>query len=56
MLKIESDDFDNPIHIDEVNKKVTAVISFSYRFGKVIAGQRQHEANGAEDERNGVRQ
>ncbi|WEA00579.1 TonB-dependent receptor [Mucilaginibacter sp. SJ] len=34
----------------------TAVISFSYRFGKVIAGQRRHEANGAEDEKNRVKQ
>ena len=31
------------------------VLSFSYRFGKSISGQRKHNANGAEDEQNRVR-
>jgi hypothetical protein len=30
-------------------------ISFSYRFGKTISNQRQHEANGAESEQNRVK-
>jgi outer membrane receptor protein involved in Fe transport len=34
----------------------TAVISLSYRFGKTIANQRKHEANGAESEQNRVKQ
>jgi hypothetical protein len=31
------------------------VLSLSYRFGKSISGQRKHNANGAEDEQNRVR-
>ena len=34
----------------------TAVVSLSYRFGKTIANQRKHEANGAESEQNRVKQ
>jgi len=33
----------------------TGVLSLSYRFGKAISGQRQHDANGAADERNRVK-
>ncbi|MDQ1090073.1 outer membrane beta-barrel family protein [Siphonobacter sp. SORGH_AS_1065] len=33
----------------------TAVLSFSYRFGKAISGQRKHETNGAESEQNRVK-
>jgi hypothetical protein len=33
----------------------TAVLSLSYRFGKSIAGQRKHDANGAESEQNRVK-
>ncbi|OOQ61592.1 TonB-dependent receptor [Mucilaginibacter pedocola] len=33
----------------------TGVISLSYRFGKAISGQRNHDANGAEDEKNRVK-
>lgn len=33
----------------------TAVLSFTYRFGKTISGQRKHNANGAENEQNRVR-
>ncbi|MDB5086097.1 MAG: Outer rane receptor protein mostly Fe transport [Mucilaginibacter sp.] len=32
-----------------------AVLTLSYRFGKAIANQRQHEANGAESEKNRVK-
>jgi hypothetical protein len=32
-----------------------AVLTFSYRFGKAITNQRQHEANGAESEKNRVK-
>jgi hypothetical protein len=31
------------------------VLSFSYRFGKAISGQRQHNANGAQDEQGRVK-
>ncbi|MFL9484364.1 outer membrane beta-barrel protein [Chitinophagaceae bacterium LWZ2-11] len=33
----------------------TAVLSFSYRFGKAISNQRKHDANGAESEQNRVK-
>lgn len=33
----------------------TGVISLSYRFGKAISGQRNHDANGAESEQNRVK-
>jgi hypothetical protein len=33
----------------------TVVLSLSYRFGKAISDQRKHNANGAEDERNRVK-
>jgi hypothetical protein len=33
----------------------TGVLSLSYRFGKTISGQRQHDANGAESEQNRVK-
>jgi hypothetical protein len=33
----------------------TGVLSLSYRFGKTIAGLRKHDANGAEDEKNRVK-
>ncbi|WP_316766076.1 outer membrane beta-barrel protein [Pedobacter frigiditerrae] len=33
----------------------TGVLSLSYRFGKSISGQRNHDANGAEDEQNRVK-
>ncbi len=32
-----------------------AVLTLSYRFGKAIANQRRHEANGAESEQNRVK-
>ncbi len=38
-----------------VNDSRTAVLSLSYRFGKAISNQRKHEANGAESERNRVK-
>lgn len=33
----------------------TVVVSLSYRFGKTISDQRKHDANGAEDEKNRVK-
>lgn len=33
----------------------TMVISFNYQFGKTVAGQRKHEANGAENEQQRVK-
>ena len=38
-----------------LNDSRTAVLSFSYRFGKAIADQRKHEANGAESEQGRVK-
>jgi hypothetical protein len=33
----------------------TVVLSLNYRFGKTIAGLRKHDANGAESEKNRVK-
>lgn len=38
-----------------LNDTRTVVLSLSYRFGKAISGQRKHDANGAEDEQNRVK-
>ncbi|WP_114939130.1 TonB-dependent receptor [Mucilaginibacter endophyticus] len=38
-----------------LNDTRTGVLSLSYRFGKAISGQRQHDANGAESEQNRVK-
>ncbi|MDQ7948942.1 MAG: TonB-dependent receptor, partial [Pedobacter sp.] len=38
-----------------INDSRNVVLSLSYRFGKNIAGQRRHNANGAQDEQNRVK-